>query len=574
MLALGFGAAGYWAAEMRLASLRRLPVLALPPEPGKVETLLAVQDSLSAETSPIRFGDLAAELGIDAVYHDGARGEFQIFETTGGGVAVVDFDNDGRMDLYFANGAEYPVDSHDTTYTCQLYRQVDGDMFVNVTAASGAGMVVYGQGAIAADFDNDGFEDLLVTSFGAIKVLRNQGDGTFVDVSEQSGIASDRWSTSAAFADLDQDGDMDLYVCTYAQVNWKDAILCRHLERLIHCHPQRFAPQPDLFFRNQGDGTFIECSQQVGIDDRTGRGLGLAIADLTGDGLPDIYVANDTSEAFLFVNGPGMLFTESALEMGVALNGEGSSMAGMGVACADYDNNGWLDLFVTDYYEEKNALFEHTGAGGFVDTSGQTGLAVPSRDKLGWGTHFVDFDLDGRDDLFVANGHVSDFGDRPYAMTQQIYRQTEPRKFADVSATAGLYFQQPMHGRGTAWLDVNNDGLPDIVVSHIRQQAALLVNQTVEHGRWLGLELVGRLSARDGRNTRVTVSAGSNTRVFETVAGTGYLSSSDRRLLVGFGNADSIDNLQIHWPSGIQVAIPQPELERYHLVVEPASGGG
>lgn len=249
-------------------------------------------------------------------------------------------------------------------------------------------------------------------------------------------------------------------------------------------------------------------------------------------------------------------------------------MAGMGVACADYDNNGWLDLFVTDYYEEKNALFEHTGAGGFVDTSGQTGLAVPSRDKLGWGTHFVDFDLDGRDDLFVANGHVSDFGDRPYAMTQQIYRQTEPRKFADVSATAGLYFQQPMHGRGTAWLDVNNDGLPDIVVSHIRQQAALLVNQTVEHGRWLGLELVGRLSARDGRNTRVTVSAGSNTRVFETVAGTGYLSSSDRRLLVGFGNADSIDNLQIHWPSGIQVAIPQPELERYHLVVEPASGGG
>lgn len=561
------GAAGYWSAVYYERAMHHLPQLQ-PPSDEQIQSLLSSEDDQQRATSAIRFEDAATKVGVDFAYYDGAEGLYFISETTGGGMGVLDYDNDGNRDLLFANGSRIPVNSADRTHLSQLYRQVDSGSFENVTAPSAAGVVSYGQGVAVGDFNNDGFEDALLSSFGSCHLLRNNGDGTFTEVSQQANVTTDRWGTSSAFADLDRDGDEDIYVCTYAELDIDDPVTCLHHGRRLHCHPQKYDPQPDLLFLNDGAGSFTEASTAVGAIDAGGRGLGLAIADFTGNDWPDIFVANDTSEAFLFINEEGA-FREAGLEKGVALNGEGNMMAGMGVACADYDHNQWLDLYVTDYYEQKNALFENRGEAGFVDGSGPAGLAASSRDKLGWGAVFIDADLDGKDDLFVANGHVSDFGDRPYAMLQQFYQQMEIGRFEEVSSSAGLYFQRPMHGRGVAWSDFNNDGLADVVISHIRQQAALLLNRTTEHGHWIGLELVGVRSSRPARNVKLRVQVDGKLRIFETVAGSGYLSASDPRLIIGLGENTHIDAIELLWPSGVRQAFHPPAIDQYHLIKEP-----
>ncbi|HID21539.1 MAG TPA: VCBS repeat-containing protein, partial [Planctomycetaceae bacterium] len=341
-------------------------------------------------------------------------------------------------------------------------------------------LVLYGQGAAAADYNNDGFEDLLVTAYRRTVLLANMGDGTFRDVSEEAGVTNTRWSTSAGFADLDLDGDLDFYAACYAIVSAEKPRVCQKSGVRMHCLPQVFESEPDLLYRNLGDGRFEECSVESGIEDDRGRGLGLAIADFNRDGLPDIFVSNDTTENYLFVNQGGFKFKEQAVTCGAALTGEGSTMSGMGVTCADYDANGYLDNFVCNFYEEKNVLFENLGGDGFVDSSDALGLAHTSRDKLTFGCAFLDADLDGYPDLFVANGHVSDLTALgvPYRMRPQIYRNLAGKRFVDQSSVAGLYFHRQFIGRGCAVADWNNDGLPDLVVSHIRDQAALLVNST------------------------------------------------------------------------------------------------
>jgi hypothetical protein len=326
-------------------------------------------------------------------------------------------------------------------------------------------------------------------------------------------------------------------------------------------------------FRNRGDGTFQESGRTAGIRDETGRGLGVAIADFNDDGEPDIFVANDTSENFLFVNERGFRFEESALRLGVALTGAGSTMSGMGVACGDYDLNGRLDLMVTNFYQERSVLYQNMGSSGFIDSADAAGIGVASRDRLGFGTVFLDANLDGFPDLFVANGHISDMTHVgiPYKMRQQFLLNDAGRTFRDTSDSTGPYFHQRLLGRGVAVADIDNDGRPDLVVSHILDPAALLLNRTPEHGHWLGLQLVGTKSNRDAANAKVRVRINGQERAYELIAGGGYLSSSDKRLLIGLGQTATIDDVVVQWPSGREQKLESLAADRYYLFVEPIS---
>lgn len=522
-------------------------------------------------SSNIRFDDAAGSLGVDCNYFDGAVGDFHIMETTGGGVAVCDYDNDGFFDLYFVNGTRLPADNADQEHACKLFANRAKDGFEDVSAAASARVVLYGQGAAVGDFDNDGFDDLFVTGYGRLVLLRNQGDGTFAGVSSTSGVHSDRWGTSAAFGDLDGDGCLDLYVCTYVHADVANPIRCGRGELRTHCGPLNYPAQPDLFFRNRSDGTFEEVAAAWGVADSNGRGLGVVIADLNADNHPDVFVANDNSENFLFINDRGKRLRNRALQIGVALRGEGAIMAAMGVACADYDDNGWLDLFVTDFYEAENALFSNLGDSGFIDAAAAAGLAASSRNRLGFGAVFLDADIDGQLDLFVANGHVSDLSSIgiPYRMRQQFYRSTGNGRFDDVSQSSGPYFRRDLLGRGVAHADFDNDGRPDLACNHLRDPASLLLNRTTPVGNWVGLDCIGSRSNRSAVGVKAWVMAAEKSRYFESIGGGSYLSASDRRMIITLAKDAALGAIRIRWPSGREQTLASPPLGQYHTVREP-----
>lgn len=566
----GLFATGYVAMDRYQQRFEQPPMSPVRAQ-GAVATSTTAADGRPtlAATDPV-FEDVAVAAGLDFVYDNGAAGEFFIMETTGGGMAVFDADLDGRLDLFLVNGATLPPDPNDKTRQCRFYRQSGVALFANATDPSGLGVTLYGQGAAAGDFDNDGFDDLVVAGVGECVAFRNNGDGTFQRLPASAGIASTSWNTSLVWADLDRDGDLDLYVCTYGDVDLAHPIRCGDVRR-VHCHPRKYVAQQDLLFINRGNGTFDEGTQATGIIDTEGRGLGVVAADLDNDRLPDLFVANDTSEAFLWRNetsGGTLRFRNIALDRGVALNGEGATMSGMGVACADYDHNGWLDLYVTDFFESHSSLFQNLGPGGFVETSGPAGLSAPSRDRLGWGALFIDADLDGWPDLFVTNGHVSDFGDRPYQMPAQFFMNRQDGTFREVSTRAGVYFQKKYLGRGAAAGDFDNNGLADVVVSHLGENVSLLLNRNEQAGNWIGLHLVGRASNRNGRNSRVTWTVEGTDGMAETVAGGGYLSSSDDRLLIGLGSAVEMGPVRVEWASGRSQTFDSLMPGQYHVIAE------
>lgn len=563
-------AAGYWTADRiedgRIWNEDRL--IGKPSAPPSAPRRATVPDSAD---DGIRFVDIAAEMGMSFVFYDGAEGNFHLMETTGGGMAVLDFDADGNQDIFLVNGSRLPVDPADRRHVSKLYRNHGASGLEDVTGPAGVELIAYGQGATAGDYDNDGFDDLFVSCFGRCVLYHSNGDGTFFEIAAFAGVGSTLWCTSAAFSDLDQDGALDLYLCTYGEVSLEHPHTCERGGKRMHCLPTAYSAQSDLLFRNQGDGTFQESSRAAGIREENGRGLGVAIADFNDDGQPDIFVANDTSENFLFLNQTEFRFEESALSLGVALTGSGSTMSGMGVACGDYDLNGWPDLFVTNFYQERNVLYQNMGPNGFIDSADATGVGAFSRDRLGFGTVFLDADLDGFQDLFVANGHVSDMSSLgiPYKMRPQFLHNQGNGMFVDSSNSAGAYFHNPLLGRGVASADINNDGLPDLVVSHILDTAALLLNRTAKRGRWLGLELIGTRSNRNGLNAKIRLSVAGQERAYEIIAGGGYLSSSDKRLLIGLGQMATIDNLVVHWPSGMEQKVDSLLADRYHRLVEP-----
>lgn len=505
-------------------------------------------------TDSIRFATVTKEAGVEFNYYGGPSPEHYMTEQNGGGVALLDFDGDGQLDIFFSNGSHFarPAEERDATH--QLYRATGPLTYIEVSAAANVDEFGFGMGCAAGDYDNDGFVDLFLAQYGKNRLWRNNGDGTFTEVTETAGVTDDRWGTSAAWADLDGDGNLDLYVVNYVEWSPDDPpCYTQHQTPIqISCGPIGRPGQPDVLYHNVGDGTFHDVSGTSGIARPEPKGLGLAIADFDDDGLLDIYVANDTTENFLFRNLGDMQFEEDGISKGVAVGSEGLAHSGMGVACGDMNNDGRFDLLVTNFDNEVNDLYKNLGPTGFLSVNQAFGLDPISRPVLGFGAVFSDFDSDGFLDLFVANGHVWDLTalkmSYAYEMPPQLVRNAKAQRFADVSASAGPYFQQLRLGRGVAAGDLDGDGDEDLVVTHIETAVELLRNDSERLNATCRLRLVGTSSSRQPQGCRVEVVIGEQRRTYWVPSGGSFQSASDTQLVIVTGQADVIDEVTIQWP--------------------------
>jgi enediyne biosynthesis protein E4 len=508
--------------------------------------------------------DVAGERGIDFRHFDSATPHHYIQETMGSGIGWIDFDGDGWPDLFCVqDGPVRPGTTAGPTH--KLYRNNGDGTFTDVTAAVGLDRAGYGMGCAVGDFDNDGFDDLLVTYFGGVALFHNEPGGPFgrrfVDVTAKAGLSDPHWATSAAWGDIDGDGFLDLYVCNYVEVDLEKYPNCADDRKKVQasCPPTLFACVAHRLFKNNGNGTFTDISVASGIAAASpSPGLGVVMTDVDGDGKLDIYVANDLKPAFLFHNQGGGKFVEKALYSGCAFGPDGSLVAGMGVEAGDIDDNGRPALFVTNFQNKPNVLYRNRGNLLFQEFSLGSGLGGPSIHRLGFGTVFSDLDLDGRLDIAVANGHIHRHAMEllgiSYGQRAQLFLGTAPGKFRDVSAQAGPYFRELRVGRGLAAADFDNDGRPDLAFSHCAGTVALLHNRTVNDNNWIRLELIGD-GVRSNRNAvgaRVEITSGGRRQVRFINGGGSYLSASERRLTVGLGSANNVESVAVTWPSGRQ----------------------
>ena len=542
---------------------------------GQVEIVtahnIAVQSPLKLrlKTFPF-FQDVASESGVEFTYHNGKTGLALMVEATGGGAGWLDFDNDGRLDLYVCQGGNPATKDRTSEPMDQLYRQIATGHFVTVTESSGIREQYYGQGVAVADFDDDGFDDIYVTNVGPNTLLRNNGDGTFFDISVTAGVANPLWSSSAAWGDLDGDGDLDLYVCNYVNYDPYHPLACGSEGRPGTCHPMQVDPVPDECYFNQSDGTFTAESHSRGLFGPGNKGLGVVIADLNNDGLPDIYVANDTTANFLFVNKGNGQFVESANELGCAVSREGAPQASMGLALGDYDRNGWLDLYSTHFVKESNTLYKNLGLTGFQDVTGLVGLHTPTYKYLGFGTVMADFNQDGHEDIFITNGHVDDWTNKGdlYEMEPQLFSFEGPR-FVECTSSAGPFFTRQSIGRGVARGDFDNDGDWDLAVVHQNSPMAILRNDSTR-GNWLKLRCIATHNRR-GLGTRAVLRQGSVELTQEIAGGTSYCSAHEYALIFGLGDHFEPCVLDIRWPDGSRQTIRDVEINREMIVRQPRS---
>ena len=517
----------------------------------------------AAQVTGGKFTDVTEKLGIHFRNLSAHTSKKYLIETMGAGAALFDYDNDGRLDIYLVNAAPISDPTPKGTipqktgpqYWNRLYHQKADGTFEDVTEKAGLQGAGYGMGVAVGDYDNDGYEDLFVTGYGANKLYHNNGDGTFTDVTEKAGVRGSGWSTSAAWVDLDNDGLLDLVVLRYVKWDFDDIYCGIHTEGgRDYCHPDVFQPIAPLVYHNDGNGHFTEVSEKIGLS-KPGKGLGIAIADYDRDGHTDVFVANDSMVEFLYHNKGGGTFEENGLMAGVAVDGNGKTYAGMGVDFADYNNDGLPDLVVTDLANQQYALYQNNGDGSFNYASFATGFASMTLKHSGWGLRFFDFDNDGWKDLLIAQGHdleniQANYPDLRYREPILLARNTG-KGFVDVSKESGEVFQQAWVGRGLATGDIDNDGRIDAVVTTNNGPAYVLRNETSTQNHWLTLELVGHKSNRDaiGAEVKLTTSKGSQ---FETVTtASSYLSSSDKRVHFGLGSDTEAQKIEIRWPSGI-----------------------
>lgn len=504
--------------------------------------------------SGARFVDEATSRGLLFPYDSGAQGDLFIADMMGGGVGLIDFDNDGWLDVYLVNGCPLPVDREHPPAPNRLFHNTGDGMFVDVTASAGVGGRGYGMGCAVGDIDADGFEDLFVTGFGSTVLYHNNGDGTFTDITESAGVGSDRWSTAAGFADLDRDSDLDLFVVTYVEADPATAPECRDASgRRIHCPPGRFPAQKELLFRNNGDLTFTDVSAEAGVERPDGQALGLAIADFNDDGWLDLFVANDITPDFLLLNRGDLRFEEVGIASGAAFDGAGRATASMGVVADDLNGDGLIDLFHTNFRNEPNTFLRNLGGGQFADATSGSGLDGPSLAVTGFGTVAIDAENNGTLDLFVANGHVFDqpWINQPMAQLPHWYTGKGNGRYqvADPESV-GPYFSRAVVGRGVASGDLDHDGRVDLIVVHRDEPASLLRNVSPDPGHWLGVKLIGSASGPLPVGARVVCRVGDRTFTRWQSSGTSYLASSDPRLWFGLGSAEAIEALEVHWPSG------------------------
>lgn len=509
--------------------------------------------------SGIRFRLMTQQSGVDMVYYGSPSSEKYMTEQNGGGVALADFDNDGRLDVFLVNGSHFQKPAHPPVESNRLYRS-ESELYHygDVTLHSGLESTGFGMGCTAADYNNDGFTDLFVAYYGQNQLWCNNGDGTFEQVSRLAGLNEDAWSCSAAFADLDSDGDLDLYVVNY--VGWKpdDPPCFFPIEPpvKISCSPMSHAGQADHLYRNQGDGTFQEIGETAGIAHAPyGKGLGVVVCDFDSDEQLDIYVANDTTPNNLYRNLGAMMFRDVAVAEGVAISQDGTIGAGMGIAAGDYNVDGHFDIFVTNFMDQCHDTFANLGGGGFIATNWRIGLDSLSRPMLSFGIVLADFDLDQYPDLFVANGHVWDITSADpafeYAMPPSLYRNEAGTKFSDVSLTCGEYFRNSWVGRATASGDLDDDGDTDLVVTHLQQSPAILNNESTRQGNSATLRLVGRQAARQPLGIRVDVSIASKQFATQVPSGGSFQASHDQRIVVAAGTASTLSQVTVHWSPGV-----------------------
>ena len=533
----------------------------------------------------LRFEDRSGAAGIEFRHHANPTPEKHLIETMGGGVALLDFDNDGFLDIFFVNGGALVaqgdgviVDRTGPELHDRLYRSRAGKAFEDVTEQTGVSAEatnIYGMGAATGDYDNDGFVDLFVTGYGGTILYRNRGGRAFEDRTEAAGANVPGWSASAGFFDADLDGDLDLFVTRYLDWSLETSRTCGEKIQ-VYCSPRAYPAVSNVLLRNEGDGTFSDVSVDWGVAPSRGKALGVAFNDADGDGLPDVIVANDSTAQQLFLNRGSEGFSEEALPAGLAYNEDGGSFAGMGVDFEDYDNDGLPDVVATALAKELYPLFRNEGNGSFGYMTRQTGLAEITARLSGWSVKFVDFDHDGWKDLFAAQGHVLDNVELMEPgiayMQPPLVALNEAGRFADASASAGPAFQTDMAGRGTAFGDLDNDGDIDLVLTLLNEKPALLYsNASNGENGWLQVRLAGLASARDGQGARVRIqSAATGEQVrYATTAG-GYLSASDPRLHFGLGADARVDRLTVEWPSGAEQVLEDIEPDRLIALREPA----
>lgn len=511
----------------------------------------------------ISFREIAKESGLNITHYSAANGAFRLFETMGSGVGLIDYDNDGLLDVYICQGADVPsmTGKSEPEHISRLYKNLGEMKFEDVTLNTGVGFGKFAEGVAVGDYDGDGDQDIFVSGFQSSALFQNQADGTFQDVTAVAGLTNHGWATSCAFADFDRDGDLDLYVVRYL-ANTVDAlgrptVNCNALPgQSGYCPPLAHQPDTDSLYRNNGDGSFTDIAKEIGLSASDGNGLGLAIVDFDGDLLLDIFVANDKTPCRFYKNLGKLQFQERGLESGLAFNESGEPTAAMGVAAGDVDQNGTFDLLVTNFYEEGVTLFQNLGKGQFDVATSRSKLKIPTKGQLGFGTGFHDFNNDGKLDLFITNGHVNDVRPlrMPYQMKPQVFENNDKMQFQDVSDSAGMYFQEKWLGRGAAFGDLNNDGKMDVVVTHNGGPPALLMNQSEsENHHFIGLTVVPTKKGEKAISpvgTFVKIKLDDNRILTRTIAaGTSYLSSHDQRLICGTGE-QRVNEIEITWPDG------------------------
>ena len=529
----------------------------------------------------IQFEDIARRAGLNFTLQNGATGDFHQPELMLGGVAALDYNNDGCMDIFFTNGAAMPsLQKTGAQYSNRLFRNNCNGTFTDVTEKAGLAGHGYSMGVAVGDYDNDGYPDIFVAGVNRNILYHNRGDGTFEDVTAKAHLEGIEphygklWSVAAAWVDIDNDGWLDLVVTNYVQWDPKLEPRCGTPQHPLYCDPAAYHGTPDQMFRNNHDGTFTDITESSGIGAQIGRGMGAAIADYDGDGLPDIFVANDTVPNFLLHNLGRGKFEEVAMLAGVALNDNGRPVASMGADFRDYDNDGLPDLAFTDMVNDTYQLFRNTGkAPAFEDATASSGLALETRRLTGWGDGLYDFDNDGWKDLFTANSHFPglerDLGTET-ALPNSVFRNDGKGHFEDVSKTAGAGFQLGGHYRGVAFADFDNDGRVDAVVSNVDGPARLFRNVTANAGHWLALKLQGTRSNRDGIGAKVVVTLPNGRKLYNhCTTSVGYASSSEPLVRFGLGDETTAKLVQVRWPSGKVQELHTVEANQILNVKEP-----
>jgi len=524
------------------------------------------------------FSDVTAEAGINWRHFNGVSPDRHLIETMGGGVGFFDFDNDGWLDIFLLNGGETPRGKSDQPLQNALYRNLGNGKFQDVATEAGLGKLkTYGTGVAIADFDNDGRQDLLVSGFPNCVLYHNNGNGTFTDITEDAGLRNaGKWGASAAWFDYDRDGFLDLVICNYAELSFDGTgPRCDYLNVRTYCEQRAYKGLPLTLYHNNRNGTFTDVSRISGLDKFVGRALGVVTVDVDDDGWPDLFVARDASPNLLLLNKHDGTFADAGVDAEIAYDSNGNAKAGMGVDVGDLNGDGRPDFVVTNFSFEYPSLFLSRPGLLFEEVARVARIAGPARLDVGWGVHFLDFDNDGLLDLMLVTGHVNEVVESlqpqvKYKESPLLLHNSGNGQFEDVSLAAGPAFSKGYLARGLAIGDWNNDGAPDAIFTAVGQSPVLLRNNVGKKNSWVGLRLTGTKSNRDAIGAKVTLSRGNQKIVRWLTSGSSYLSSHDRRLLFGLGNLASTQsvNIEILWPSGTRQTVTELKINHYHEVVE------